>query len=284
MKQLLILSGKGGTGKTTVASALIALSRSGAFADCDVDAPNLHLVMPDLPAPVKADYNGFEKAFIDHTKCICCGLCQTHCSFGAIQNFTVGEFECEGCGLCAEICPVHAITMQPHVSGDLLLYQDDRRVFSSATLKMGSGASGKLVTAVKRQLTDCARGDIAVIDGSPGIGCPVIASISGVDFVLIVAEPTVSGVHDMKRIIDTARHFGVDCAVCVNKFDVSPAATAEIEGYCTGLSIPVIGKIPYDPMVVEAVNNCQSIAHYPNSPASRAIASVWTVLYNQYLS
>lgn len=283
MKQLLILSGKGGTGKTTVAGAFITLSQSNAFADCDVDAPNLHLTMPDLPDPEKTDYYGFERAVIDRERCTHCGLCQTHCSFGAIQNFAVGEFECEGCGVCAEICPEHAITMQPHVTGDLLLYQDNSRVFSTATLKMGSGASGKLVSAVKRQLSDHAHSDIAIIDGSPGIGCPVIASIGGVDFVLIVAEPTVSGLHDMKRIIETVRHFGVDCAVCINKFNIGPATALDIENYCDGLLVPVIGKIPYDPMVIEAVNRCQSIARCPNSPAGRAIAAIWSTLFNRYL-
>ncbi|HWP51267.1 MAG TPA: ATP-binding protein, partial [Clostridia bacterium] len=274
MKQLLILSGKGGTGKTTVAGAFIDLGGSGTFADCDVDAPNLHLISPELPAPIKTAYSGFEKAVIDSKKCTRCGLCQSYCSFGAIQKLAVCEFECEGCGVCAEICPVHAITMQPHISGDLQLYQDNNLVFSTATLKMGSGASGKLVTAVKRQLIEHAKNDIAIIDGSPGIGCPVIASISGVDFVLIVAEPTVSGLHDMKRIIETTRHFGVNCAVCINKFDASTVISAEIEDCCKSLLVPVVGKIPYDPLVVEGVNHCRSITRYPNSPACGAITAI----------
>lgn len=278
MRQLLILSGKGGTGKTTVAGAFVALNSTKAVADCDVDAPNLHLVVANLPPPQKTDHPGFEKAVINRNLCTCCGLCQLNCAFGAIKNFAIRSFECEGCGLCAEICPAHAITMQPHISGNLLLCQDDDRVFSTATLKMGSGASGKLVTAVKRQLTDHAESDIAVIDGSPGIGCPVIASVSGADYVLIVAEPTVAGLHDMKRILETVRHFGVPCAVCINKHDVSPAITAEIESCCASLSVPLIGKIPYDPMVIEAINHCQNIAQFPNSPAGQAIAAIWNTL------
>ncbi len=284
MKQLLILSGKGGTGKTTVASAFIELSKGKAFADCDVDAPNLHLVISQLSEPVKTDYYGFGKAVIDQKKCIRCGLCEENCNFGAIKDFSIGEFECEGCGVCVEICPVQAISMQNHVSGDLMLYKNDGRVFSTAQLKMGSGASGKLVTAVKKQLTqEAPDSELAIIDGSPGIGCPVIASISGVDFVLIVAEPTISGMHDLKRIIETSKHFGVNCAVCINKFDVNEHAANEIESYCNGLSIPLIGRIPYDGTVVKAVNRCQSIACYPDSPAGKAIASIWDNIYNNYL-
>lgn len=284
MKQLLILSGKGGTGKTTVASAFISMSKGRAFADCDVDAPNLHLAISQLSEPVKTDYYGFGKAMIDQEKCIRCGLCEENCSFGAIKDFSIGEFECEGCGVCVDICPVQAITMQDHVSGDMMLYKNYERVFSTAQLKMGSGASGKLVTAVKQQLIqEASDSDLAIIDGSPGIGCPVIASINGVNFVLIVAEPTISGMHDMKRIIETSKHFGVHCAVCINKYDVNPDAANEIESYCNGLSIPVVGRIPYDETVVKAVNNCQSIASYPQSPAGKAIKLVWDKIYNNYL-
>ena len=157
------------------------------------------------------------------------------------------------------------------MSGDMMLYKNDGRVFSTAQLKMGSGASGKLVTAVKQQLTqEAPDSELAIIDGSPGIGCPVIASISGVDFVLIVAEPTISGMHDMKRIIETSKHFGVSCAVCINKFDVNEDTANEIESYCNGLSVPVIGRIPYDGTVVKAVNRCQSIACYPDSPGRKS--------------
>ncbi|HPK16778.1 MAG TPA: ATP-binding protein [Clostridia bacterium] len=276
MKQLLILSGKGGTGKTTVASALIALSRSRAFADCDVDAPNLHLVVSRMSEPEKADYHGFGKAMIDPSKCVRCGQCEENCRFEAIRDFTVGEFECEGCGVCVEICPAQAIAMRDHVSGELMLYRDDQSVFSTAQLRMGSGASGKLVTAVKKQLAqEACDAELAIIDGSPGIGCPVIASIAGVDMALIVAEPTISGMHDMKRMIDTAQHFGVRCAVCVNKYDVNLANTEEIEEYCDSFQIPVVGRIPFDKTVVQAVNRCQSIADYPDSPAGKAILSIW---------
>ncbi|NLO41598.1 MAG: 4Fe-4S binding protein [Bacteroidales bacterium] len=283
MKQLLILSGKGGTGKTTVSSAFIELSKCRAFADCDVDAPNLHFVVTQMPKAEETDYYGFQKAVIDEAKCIKCGLCEKTCRFDAIKNNVVGLYECEGCSVCAQICPVGAITMTDHASGSMMLYKDKDRVFSTARLNMGSGAPGKLVAEVKKRLTDMSIANLAIIDGSPGIGCPVIASISGADMVLIVAEPTISGIHDMKRIIDTAKHFGVSCAVCINKFDVNADNTKEIERYCNDLKIPVTGKIPFDKTVIEAVNKCRSIAYYPDSPAGSAIAKIWEDLYFNYL-
>ncbi len=276
MKQLLILSGKGGTGKTTVASALINLSNGKAFADCDVDAPNLHLVMNQLHTPQKTDFYGLSKANIDLKKCTHCGLCEKHCNFGAIHDLCVSEFECEGCAVCAEICPANAIEMRDYVSGEMMLYRDNEAIFSTAKLKMGSGNSGKLVTSVKQQLMQKASEDsLAIIDGSPGIGCPVIASISGVDYVLLVAEPTISGIHDMKRIIETAKHFGTNCVVCINKFDVNTTNTNKIEAYCGSISVPVVGRIPYDETAVMAVNRCQSVAEYPESPSGKAVATIW---------
>lgn len=280
MKQLLILSGKGGTGKTTVASALIDLSQCHAFADCDVDAPNLHLVIPPMTEVRKTRFLGLEKGVIDADKCTQCNLCEEHCRFDAIRDYQIDLMACEGCGVCEEICPTGAITLEDTPSGDLLLYQDPAKVFSTAELKMGSGASGKLVSAVKQQLLQkAALVKLAVIDGSPGIGCPVIASISGAQMVLIVAEPTVSGVHDMKRIIKTAKHFGAACAVCINKYDINQENTTAIEAYCKNIHIPVLGKIPFDQRVQKAVNQCQSITRYPQSPATKAIAEIWDKIH-----
>jgi MinD superfamily P-loop ATPase len=276
MKQLLILSGKGGTGKTTAAGAFIEFGRARAFADCDVDAPNLHLIAPQLPGPEKTDFWGLPKAVIDSAKCAGCGLCEKHCRFDAIENFQVNPFACEGCGVCVKLCPEGAIVMEANCSGSLMLYRNERTVFSTAQLNMGSGASGKLVTAVRQQLAAQAPdADLAVIDGSPGIGCPVIASISGVDLVLIVAEPTLSGIHDMERIIAAVEHFGASCVVCINKYDINPDLTRQVELRCDKLHIPVIGRIPYDETVIRALNQCQSIACYPESPAGAALASLW---------
>jgi len=264
MRQLLILSGKGGTGKTTVASAFIKLADAKAYADCDVDAPNLHLISDWKEAPERADYFGLPKAHIDNEKCISCDICRQHCRFDAISNdygiYRVDPFSCEGCSVCEYVCPEGAISMLPSIDGELMLYKSDERVFSTAQLKMGSGTSGLLVTEVKKRMKEKAPDtDMAIIDGSPGIGCPVIASLSGVDMVLIVAEPSISGISDMERIISTAKGFEVNIAVCINKYDTNLEKTKEIEGYCKEKGLPFVGEIPFDLDAVKAVNSGKTI-------------------------
>ncbi len=266
MKQLLILSGKGGTGKTTVATALIHLFDAKVYADCDVDAPNLHLMMHHKILSDQREFMGLDKAEIAPILCNACGACQTHCRFDAIyqnhitKKYEVNPFACEGCGVCHYICPVDAVTLVDSQVGTLFLY-NGKSVFSTAQLKMGSGNSGLLVTEVKKRMKNAAKPDetVAIIDGSPGIGCPVIASISGVDLVLIVTEPSLSGISDLKRIITTAAGLEAKLAVCVNQWDVSLENTADIETYCRDRGIPFVGKIPYDPAVVGAVNRGKSI-------------------------
>lgn len=263
MKQLLILSGKGGTGKTTIASAFIKLSNAKAYADCDVDAPNLHLLTEQSSEPEKADYYGLPKAEINLERCIQCDECRKNCRFDAIlveKNYKVDAFACEGCGVCEFVCPVKAISLKLAVAGELMLYSNAKKVFSTAQLKMGSGTSGMLVTEVKKQMKSAAIDTkVAIIDGSPGIGCPVIASLNGVDMVLIVAEPSISGISDMERIIKTSAKFGTKTAVCINKFNTNIIKSEQIERYCKEQGLPFIGRIPFDSDAVKAINHGQTI-------------------------
>lgn len=263
MKQLLILSGKGGTGKTTIASAFIKLAEARAYADCDVDAPNLHLVMNQSSEAKRSNYYGLPKAVINPNLCVQCDLCIQNCRFDAIHvglDYQVDDYACEGCGVCEAICPVEAIFTKPVLAGELMLYLDNT-VFSTAQLRMGSGNSGMLVTEVKKQMRSAVFTDfeLAIIDGSPGIGCPVIASISGVDMVLIVAEPSVSGISDMERIIKTVEKFQTRIAICINKYDTNIENTDKIESFCQKLNLPFAGRIPFDPDAVNSINKGQSI-------------------------
>lgn len=284
MKQLLILSGKGGTGKTTTAAAFIAFANAQAFTDCDVDAPNLHLLQQFADEPRTTDYLGGQKAQIDPARCIGCGLCQQHCRFDAIrrkaEGFEVNPIACEGCGVCVAVCPEHAVTLLDDVAGEQMLYRDGR-VFSTAKLKMGRGNSGKLVTEVKKALTVNSDAEFAIVDGSPGIGCPVIASISGAHMVLLVAEPTVSGISDLQRVIKTCQGFGTKCAVCVNKADVSSLQADHIEQFCRDNGIPFVGRIPYDETVPKAINEGKNIAETA-CPAREALLEIYQEVMNLF--
>lgn len=277
MKQLLILSGKGGTGKTTITSAFVHLSAAKFVADCDVEAPNLHLVTHFHSLPTTKPYYGLMKASIDPNRCIGCQKCKDACRFDAISCedvCSVNSYLCEGCGVCEYVCPVGAVAMQKSEDGELLLAEAET-VFSSAKLRMGSGNSGLLVSEVKKQLSSFRPdNDLILIDGAPGIGCPVIASISGVDFVLLVAEPSVSGINDLKRIVITANHFRVPVAICVNKYDIHPENTEAIIRYANAQHIPFVGVVPYDPEVVKANDTGLNVMD-TNGPASKAIQEIF---------
>lgn len=277
MRKLLILSGKGGTGKTTVAAAFIDFLRAKGFADCDVDAPNLHLVTRMDIHPERKDYYGSQKAIIDPFRCTGCGLCLAKCRFSAITQYNshckINEYACEGCGICQYVCPANAVSLVDDVAGEQILYKGSR-VFSTAKLKMGRGNSGKLVTEVKTALFKFVpKNEFAIIDGSPGIGCPVIASVSGVDLVLIVTEPSLSGIHDMRRILKTTRLLGTKVAVCVNKSDTCPQNAKAIQRFCAENDTPFVGLIPYDKQVAVAINAGHSLADV-DCPARTALKSV----------
>ncbi len=282
MKQLLVLSGKGGTGKTTLVSAFIKLGDIKAYADCDVDAPNLHIAINHTSQPTTKDYYGLDKARIDTELCTKCGICEENCRFDAISSngdYVVDYFGCEGCGLCMELCPVNAIALHPAIAGELILHSNDT-VFSSAKLKMGSGNSGLLVTDVKKQLKSAVdKVPVAIIDGSPGIGCPVIASLSGVDMVLIVAEPSISGISDMERIIKTANNFHTKIGICINKYDTNIKNTRRIEKYCEDNNLPLVGRIPFDLQAARVVNHGKTIVDI-DCPAGNAAKSVFETTIN----
>lgn len=264
MKQLLILSGKGGTGKTTVASAFIKLSEAKKYADCDVDAPNLHLLMGGGGEPERKDYYGMPKAHIDSSRCTRCDACRQNCRFDAIStDYRVDVYSCEGCGVCRLVCPRDAVSLMDDIAGELMIYKPEKgAVFSTARLKMGSGNSGKLVAEVKKQLRQAkGEADIAVIDGSPGIGCPVIASGN-------------RGLGNMERIIKTAEIFKVKLAVCINKWDTNPDISHRIEGFCQERRLPFVGRIPFDTQAVRAINSGLCITDI-DCQAGRAVRKVY---------
>jgi len=280
MRKLLILSGKGGTGKTTLASNFINISQARIFADCDVEAPNLHLVSMVKTVKNRENYYGLDKSVINQYQCINCGLCKDSCKFNAISfeknQYLIDKNSCEGCGVCNYVCPVKAIDFVKSIDGEIILYKEDNKIFSTAKLKMGSGNSGLLVTKVKKQIQEYIKTDDFVIyDGPPGIGCPVIASMSGVDLILLVAEPSMSGISDLKRIIKTANSFKLKIAVCVNKYDLNKKLTKEIIDFVNSNNYNFVGKIGYHDEVIESVNESRYL-----SEKSIAYKEVKTVFDN----
>ena len=282
MKQLAVLSGKGGTGKTTVAAAFVKLAANHAFADCDVDAPNLQLLFDCRKDLLRGKYYGLKKAVKDDAACVGCGKCEAHCRFDAISNGVLNRLLCEGCGVCEYVCPAldvngnKAIRLQPNHAGDMFVCETEPALFSGAQLIMGNGATGKLVTEVRKNLSAKISGQqLIILDGPPGIGCPVIATLVGVHFVVIVTEPTSAGIHDMKRLIASIRNFGINCGVCINKYNINLDNTDVIERYCVKAEVPILGWIPVDNVCVTAINHGKSIVDYPDSQAATNVAAVW---------
>jgi MinD superfamily P-loop ATPase len=282
MKQLTVISGKGGTGKTTITASLAVLAENVVVADCDVDAPDLHMLLHPRINETQL-FKGSKLAVIDESKCTKCGVCHKTCRFNAISvKPSVDSISCEGCGVCVRICPAGAITLKDRTSGSAYISKIKQGFMSHALLNPGEANSGKLVTLVRQNAKNIAiteKLDLVIIDGSPGIGCPVIASITGVDATLVVTEPTLSGIHDLKRVLGLLNHFKITPFVCVNMYDINPGNTEQIQAFCRTNSVEVLGLIPYDKEVTEAMVNGKTIVEYnPQSPVSREITNIWNKL------
>jgi len=264
MKQLTVLSGKGGTGKTTVAAALVQLAGEAVIADCDVEAPNLHLL---LGPHVERSYalSVSSKAIIDEELCTACGVCEEECRFGAIRQLKVNPFSCEGCRLCKHLCPVGAVSMVEQEGAEVFLGETPFGPMVWARLAMGEEASGKVVTQVRMEAQAIsAEGgpELIVTDGSPGIGCPVIASVTGSNLVLMVAEPTISGRHDLERALDMSSFFNVPCLVCINKADINEQEAAKIRESCRSRGTEVAAEIPYCEDLAESARQSRPPLEY----------------------
>lgn len=277
IKQLAIVSGKGGTGKTTIAAAFAVLAKNKAMVDCDVDAADLHLLLQPKVL-VQEKYFGGRSPHVDLDKCTQCGLCTEICRFSAIDNGVVDYISCEGCGFCSHICPEDAIKMEEAFSGDWFVSETSYGPFVHARLGIGEENSGKLVTVIRKKAVEIAKEKslgLILIDGPPGIGCPVTASLTGVNLILAVTEPTLSGIHDLERILKLAEHFKIPSMVCINKFDINLENTHRIVSYCENHSSKMIGKIPYEPKVVKALVHRKSVMDYPCNAVQGIVRQMW---------
>ena len=281
MKQVLIISGKGGTGKTILTGAFAALVQNKIMVDCDVDAADLHLLL----APSIKERNIFRSgktAVIHKDQCAQCRICIQLCRYHAIsEDFTVDPIACEGCSFCTHVCPAEAIDMQENVSGEWYISDTRFGPFVHARLGIAEENSGKLVSLVRRQAQEIAekqKYDYVIIDGPPGIGCPVIASLSGIDCALVITEPTLSGLHDAKRVIEVAQHFKVPVRLVINKYTLNLEMTERIEAYGAKNNIAVIGKIPFDKKIVESMVSGKSVIEYSNGTYRELISDIWEKL------
>lgn len=277
MKQMAVVSGKGGTGKTSLVASLAALACGrAAICDCDVDAPDLHLILkPTIQE--RREFFGMRRAFIDESKCTKCGSCEEHCRFDAVHDFKIDAALCEGCGVCKLVCPSEAVDMIDKLSGYAYISNTRFGPMVHAELFPGEEASGKLVAMAREMARDLATSqklDLVLIDGSPGIGCPVIASLTGVDSAVVVTEPTISGEHDLERVLKVTEHFGIKTLVCINKHDLNPVATHYIEDLCLERGVAVVGKIPFDSSVVDAMVHETPVVEL-GGPAAEAILVLW---------
>ena len=283
IKQMTVISGKGGTGKTTITASFASLAKDAVFADCDVDAADLHLILN--PNIIEThEFSGLKLAVKDPELCTDCGECLAHCRFNAItDDFYIINERCEGCGVCELVCPVDAIKLKERVSG--FAYKSETRFgpMAHAVLKTAEEASGKLVNMVRnfaRLIAHEKKSELIIIDGPPGLGCPVISAITGVNLVLIVTEPTISGIHDMTRILEVTEHFNIPAVVCVNKEDINTENTEKLEKFCKEKGVQIVGKLPYDNITTEAMIEGKTVIEYSsgNGEFSKGITQMWKKL------
>jgi MinD superfamily P-loop ATPase len=279
MKELIVISGKGGTGKTSLMAAFASLAKNKVLCDADVDAADLHLIMsPDILE--QHDFQSGRSAVINIDKCTECGLCRDLCRFDAIsETYAVDTIACEGCGVCVHFCPEKAIDFPINTCGQW--FKSDTRFgpMVHAHLHIAEENSGKMVSLVRKEARDLATEqgrDLLITDGPPGVGCPVIAAIGGASAVLIVTEPTVSGKHDMERVVQLAAFFKVPAMVCVNKFDLNPDMTTEIEAFARQNGLKVMGRIPFDPVFTKAMVKGETVVEYDSdSPLAKQVKKIW---------
>lgn len=284
MKEIVVISGKGGTGKTSIVASFAALAGRKVLADCDVDAADLHLVL-NPRVERRETFSGGQKATIQEDECTACNRCIEECHFDAIRypedgagTPRVNPIFCEGCGVCVRVCPVRAISFDPAINGEWYVSSTRWGPMVHARLGIAEGNSGKLVTQIRQEAREIAvrdNLDYIIVDGSPGIGCPVIASITGADLVLVVTEPTLSGRHDLLRVAQLTAHFRIPTITCVNKWDLNPQITEQIEGEAREHGVEPVGRIRYDSAITEAQIMKTSVVEYTGGAVSGDIKALW---------
>ncbi len=284
MKELVVLSGKGGTGKTSLVGCLAFLNEKSVLVDCDVDASNLHMIL-ESEIRQRHEFVAGKKAHIDPAVCSGCGICGDHCRFGAIDEqdglFSVNDIACEGCGVCGHVCPEEAVTMADNIGGQWFESLGPLGPFMHGELGIGQGNSGKLVSLLRQRAREVGRESglpLIIVDGPPGIGCPVIASLSGADYALIVTEPSPTAHHDMSRLLQLTGHFHIRTGVCVNKYDLNETVAEAIEAEARQVGADVLGRISYDPSFTQAQKTATTVLGFVQNQATDEIRAIWKKL------
>jgi len=278
MKEIVVISGKGGTGKTVLAASFATLAKKAVFADCDVDAADLHLLLKPK-TKVRYEFRSGKTAKIDRKLCQECSKCIEVCRFNAIsKDFIVDPISCEGCAVCSHICPTGAIAMEENISGEWFISETKYGPMVHAKLGIAEENSGKLVTLVRqnaKKIAERENKDYVIVDGPPGIGCPVIASLANVDLALIVTEPTLSGIHDMGRVADVTKHFKINTKVVINKYDINLKNTQDIRKICQARNIEVLAELPFSEDVTRSVVQGIPIVEFCNDQIAKDIVALW---------